>query len=386
VLYYAKADAEHYADKPSWMRHGALADVMVEMRNASLVNTLTGRKMGSNSEAPSYVSSFAASERLLSLARESGIGKGDIDRPVPDDDLVKLYAPKPKSEWDPIRGGLTEPRKSERIYFAHTEETAAWAKLISDLNAFYRAHKIDLALDARGCQRWVEALNRDPDRIGDQYRTPELFRTDVYRIFNNGDPKEPSFDEGGRLFGAWWMSVKSELRSAIAINGEPTIELDFANCHPRMLYHQIGREVEGDLYAIPKIEDRERSDDVAEGSYRGLVKWLMQVLINGGNRPDMAEIPKHIDHPDQFSVMEFFGFLEKYHEPISAFFRTGARLRLMRIESDIALEVLGRAMADGWVALSVHDSFLAPQSKKAALEQLMVEAYSKRLGMHPVIK
>jgi hypothetical protein len=65
------------------------------------------------------------------------------------------------------------------------------------------------------------------------------------------------------------------------------------------------------------------------------------------------------------------------HAPISQMFFTGAGLALQRLDSDIAESVMREMRRRGIVVLPVHDSFLAPASKAAELEAIMVEIAAK---------
>lgn len=211
-------------------------------------------------------------------------------------------------------------------------------------------------------------------------------QADIYRVFNNGDPSNPKFNLGGRLFGGSWMSIPSELRKAITINGQATIELDYSGCHPRMLYHERGLEPEGDLYALPEIEAHEAALGLEPQTHRPLVKWLMQVLINGRGRPEAVERPESAIIPQGRTIVDIVQFIEAKHHSIADAFKTGAGLRLMRLESDIALEIIKTAMNEGWTVLSVHDSFITTLDRQEQLRSMMVESYIRRLGREPVIK
>lgn len=112
----------------------------------------------------------------------------------------------------------------------------------------------------------------------------------------------------------------------------------------------------------------------------------MQVLLNGKRRPSEKDLPDGLALPPGFTLAEIVGLFEARHQPIADAFRTGAGLRLMRMESDIALEIVTTAMAEGWVALSVHDSFLTTIDKKDRLEELMIRTYFSRFGRIPEIK
>ena len=376
ILYFRKADAEWYQDSPSWMRHGALGEAVDALADAELLTTTTGKKMPGGHATPSSASSYAPTDNLIALATECGVTAQSIDRRIPAGELVRLFGAKPLAEFDWLKGGLMQPRKGRRITFAPTAETEEWTAALVAINANYRQQDISLGLTPEQVELWLAKRNADADRKGAPYRLPETFKTDVYRVFNNGEQGNPKFDQGGRMFGGWWMLVSEKLREAITINGQPTVELDYGACHPRMLYAERGLDCEGGVYALPEIG----------GDFRGLLKWLMQVLLNGKRRPSEKDLPNGLALPPGFSLAEIVGLFEARHQPIADAFRTGAGLRLMRMESDIALEVVTTAMAEGWVALSVHDSFLTTIDRKDRLEELMIHSYSSRLGRMPEVK
>ena len=51
------------------------------------------------------------------------------------------------------------------------------------------------------------------------------------RVFSRG-----SMERGGRFYGGWWQFIPSEFREFITINGLATVEIDFSELHPRLLY------------------------------------------------------------------------------------------------------------------------------------------------------
>ena len=180
-----------------------------------------------------------------------------------------------------------QPGKGKLIGFEPTAETEAWTATLEAINTFYRKQAIGIGLCGDELVGWLAENNADPDLTGATYRMPEFFKTDIYRVFNEGQEANPHFDKGGRLFGGWWMSVGEELRKAITINGQPTVELDYAECHPRMLYHLRGLDGDGELYALPELAAYEAEAGVKPGTYRKYVKWLTQVLINCRGRPQI---------------------------------------------------------------------------------------------------
>ena len=76
----------------------------------------------------------------------------------------------------------------------------------------------------------------------------------LHRVFSNR-----SFDQGGRFFGAGHLQLPKKVRKHhIAINGSPTVELDFSAMHIRMLYHEEGIPYTDDPYAILCDSEEER--------------------------------------------------------------------------------------------------------------------------------
>lgn len=386
ILYYRGAASRAYEDKPSWMKHGALGDVLDVLIAAGLVEGISGKKMPDNHPTPSWASSYWATQALIRLAQECGVTEDSVGRTVPEDSLVRLFAPKPKGTFDTTKKVLIHPAKGKRILFDPTAETQEWTSTLSAINAFYRQQRIAVGASLADERSWLARHNSGLDRQGVLLRRPELFGTDLYRVFNQGDKEDPRLNYGGRLFGGWWMLESKASRQAITINGLPTIELDYANCHPRMLYHQRGHDGDGELYAIPEIVAYEAEKGLAPDTYRDFVKWLFQVLLNGKGRPASAKRPDAVAAPEDLPFRQVVGFLKAHHQPIADAFGTGVGLSLMRLESDIALEIVSTAMAEGWTVLPVHDSFITTIDNRDRLKALMIESYVKRLGKEPVFK
>jgi hypothetical protein len=105
----------------------------------------------------------------------------------------------------------------------------------------------------------------------------------LYRIFNRG-----SFSNGGRFYGTWWQQIPKEIRPQLLIDGEPTIEHDYPQLHPNMLYAQIGARLEGDAYAV----DGWPSQRKGKPGFRSyLSKWRATTLTIT-SAADRAEPPR----------------------------------------------------------------------------------------------
>src|SRR5690606_10748031 len=105
------------------------------------------------------------------------------------------------------------------------------------------------------------------------------------------DQKEPRFDQSGRLFGGFWLNMRSDRRRRIRINGEPTVTLDYASMFTRLAYASLGETPpDGDRYAISGL-----------GGYRSGVKMAMNAFLfdeslNRRTWPDEMGVGRGSDH------------------------------------------------------------------------------------------
>ena len=174
-------------------------------------------------------------------------------------------------------------------------------------------------------------------------------RITYYRIFNC------RFTRGGRWYGPWWQGVPARCRAGIRINGEPTCEPDFRGCHMHLLSARASIKLgAGDPYeglGLPRKE----------------VKLAINVMLNAPSWPSAraALIAHLVDHYGS-SVGTHVDLLRKSVQrrfpALDPFWNTGYGLTLQRIDSDICERLQRRLRNRGVPALSVHDSFVVPQS------------------------
>lgn len=379
--YFRRADS--YPDKPRWMRGQQLANAVDDMEAVGLVAALESKQSPNKDRA--FSSSYISSPALLRLAEECGVTANSIKRREPPERLVRLYQRKGPRRFDYDRGRLAKSQKGEQVQFAATQDTQDWIERLAAINAFYGRQEIDIGLTGEQLQIWLDKFNSDEDRRGAPYRLPERIQTDLCRIFNNGDPNEPRFDQGGRLAGGWWLSAPKKLRKCITINGQSTLELDYSACHPRMLYHEAGLDYLKDAYTLPEIAEYERRMGVEPKTYRGCIKWQMQVLINCRGKPERADKPDDVEVPPDIPLAEIVAMIEAEHQPIASAFKTGAGMRLMKRESDIALRIIETAKNQKWTVLPIHDSFITTTDMHKELYHLMKETYYDEFNHYPII-
>ena len=202
-------------------------------------------------------------------------------------------------------------------------------------------------------------------------RCVNLKRRALNRIFNNG-----RWDSGGRFYRGWWQNISGREREAITINGAPVIEIDYRNCHPRLMYGILDKSIPYDPYEI-------------DGVPRKCAKLAFNILINSSNRPAAIKaIAKHLSLGEG-SVRTKFArqtveATENRNPELAPFFCTGIGLKLQRIDSDICSKVQCLLRNQGIPTLSVHDSFLVPQQKAGVLKEAMEAAMN--LALHKISK
>lgn len=222
----------------------------------------------------------------------------------------------------------------------------------------HQMNAINAALDNADIGLDLNALGGKAVDPGDRW---------LRRMFNNG---HTDFRHGGRLAGGYWMDLpKANRLGAIKINGEPVVELDFKAMMPRLLYARAGLcyPADGDPYTL----------EGAPFQCRDGVKKLFASLMFGPTalhrwpRGVRKLFPRNASRPD---VIEL---LRRQHALVADAFGTMAGFDLLRIESDIIVEVLLQCLGRGIVVLPIHDAVLCPASKEAAVEDQMLLAFTR---------
>ena len=182
--------------------------------------------------------------------------------------------------------------------------------------------------------------------------------TSLYRVYNG------AWDRGGRFYGGWWQSCRKEHRQHLTINGNPTVELDYQQIHPRLLYALVGRHLEGDAYTLP-------------GWSRAVVKKAFNALLNADSfRAARGAIAKNLDG-DLDAAEALIADIRKRHPDIDVYFHSAIGLRLQAIDAEICRQVLVETHPKGIVTLPVHDSFIAASEHEDTLSRIMDVAFAK---------
>lgn len=189
-----------------------------------------------------------------------------------------------------------------------------------------------------------------------------------------------NFNQGGRFYRSFWVGLPKEARKFIRINGNATVEADYKNLHPNMLYLMAtGRRYQGDdAYSITDSQTR-------EPYLRKLVKLALNVMLNCTHRQQAIkaienviieeELPVHLSRAE---IGRLVDDILAAHPAIRDYFLRGRGsdvlgLKLQYHDSQIADTILRQAYEDGVVALPIHDSFQVEESKQEYLVNLMAE-------------
>lgn len=198
------------------------------------------------------------------------------------------------------------------------------------------------------------------------------------RVFSRG-----SMERGGRFYGGWWQFIPSEFREYVTINGLATVEIDFSELHPRLLYmSQNLAPPTGDLYDIGLLVDGKPYDANVEPykTQRGIVKEVFNALLNdesGSYRLSTKKVKKV-----GLSLGKLKKLILKRHPPLKAVLGKGVGLGFQYIDSQIAEIVMLDLLDKGITCLPVHDSFVVPRHQGQELANAMNKAFAAVMGVN----
>jgi len=143
-----------------------------------------------------------------------------------------------------------------------------------------------------------------------------------------------------------------------------------------LLYGLVGgMPPAGDLYDL--------SEYGIPTSCRPGIKKVTQAAINSGK--PLGRVPKGARKtiPKQFSLADILAAVRNRHPDIYQHFGSGIGMKIMRVESDILVQVLLALKDKGITALPVHDAILVNANYENEAKGVMVEIFRKRTGLLP---
>lgn len=251
-----------------------------------------------------------------------------------------------------LKPAKDEDGRAEPIDYRETKRTRQWRGEVARLNAWLR--KAPIEVEGPGP---TVGLDRDGQPI-------EPYRRCLRRVFNNAD-----WQQGGRLFGGFWMTMEREERfGRLRIAGEPIANVDFSSLFPRLAYVRTSTPPpETDLYDI-----------AGDGSCRDGWKTLINALLFA-KRP-LKQWPEGTreQFPEGLTLRDAIRAIKAKHAPIAHLFERGLGFELMRHESDMLIDIVTLLFRQGITALPLHDSVLVARSQAYAAKAIMEQEFERR--------
>ncbi|NNJ24950.1 hypothetical protein [Alienimonas chondri] len=227
----------------------------------------------------------------------------------------------------------------------------------------------------------------------------------VQAIFNE------TFDRGGRLYSLTpdgHTNIKQDWRKTITIDGEETVELDYASFHIRILYHRAGIDRRArDLYRTRRIlpELCGAPDAPAFADLRRAVKVWTNIALNArtersavgaiGNDDGVGFnlVGNAKEGPTVGDACRLYGMtaadmlhrIRSAHRDIADHFGSGVGLELQCADGALIRDILTAFLDRGSYALSVHDSIITKVGDADLARSLMVGKYRERFDFDPVL-
>lgn len=333
---------------PSFLTARTFQDAMAVLEKAGLIvrtRTFWHDPAGKNSRTSRY----QASPSLLSGLHEAGASVVALRRHRNAEGIRLKDADKKLVEYGNVQFA-NEARDRLRV-----------------INDMLESHWADLALTDEQISQAKDGLRDERD---DEASQPFDFaaRT-VYRVFNNDD-----WEQGGRFYGAWWISIPSKFRPYIQIDGKRTVEVDYSGLHAAMLYAQAALPIPDDPYQRCVT----KPDNKAE---RKLVKLTFNALLNADSVDRIGEIDDYSPEITGRAWDDFKRFVVASFPEFNDNFGSGVGLRLQRKDSDLAEAVMMHFAAMGYACLPVHDSFIVHHGMQDVLTDVMTATFSDMFGV-----
>ncbi|KMO15991.1 hypothetical protein [Methylobacterium platani] len=190
-----------------------------------------------------------------------------------------------------------------------------------------------------------------------------------------------SFDLHGRMYG-FWTGLPGVRRSELLLNGEPVCEEepDWSCLHLDLAYAMCGLRLDGDAYEVPG----------ATGVTRRQLKGAVNTYLNAptGTATARSLMQKRFERGKDGKrvwplsmtwdrTKAVLARIEERHEGIKHMFGSDMGVRLMRIDCEMAGEVMDECAKASIPCLPVHDSFSVPAQHKGFVEGVMGEVLDR---------
>jgi hypothetical protein len=218
---------------------------------------------------------------------------------------------------------------------------------------------------------------------------------EYYRVFNDG-----SFELGGRFYGPWWVNLNKDIRKYITINGDKTVELDYASLNIHLLYSEEDlnyydlNDNTADPYTLKGVNINERDINklIITIALNKIDKSKFVYAVKGGvknvndNNSSLGN-KKLLKIPNAKEIWRRIKLFKEENDPIKHHLFTGVGKRLQFKDSCIAENIIENMVHNNIPILAIHDSFIVQQRNKDGLHKLMDDIFrSFKLKSVPKIK
>ena len=288
---------------------------------------------------------YRAREELLEMLNE-----------IPEHPAIHL-----KSNLDTETILLRNIVDNKRVLVDYEEDafTDKARKKLRTINQCFTRHWVDLRILDKDVLALQERLFDDTEK-----QPVDLTKKMIVRIFSNN-----SFEEGGRFYRGWWQNVPSEYRPHITIDGKATVEHDYSQLNPNMIYSVYNKE----------LGSEDAYSRVAGPEHRDVVKQAFNAMFQHDRMLDRK--PDGIDlDAIGMSWRELKKAILDAHKPIKDYFFNGLGNRLQFEDSIIAENIMLQFAKMDAPALPIHDSFIMHHgfSTYGELEEAMRRAFHER--------
>ena len=230
----------------------------------------------------------------------------------------------------------------------------------------------ELTTQYRDEMEQINAYLRDADICYQGNKDIDDSRVELKRIFNNS-----SFEQGGRLYGAFWLNLSTEDKKEITIDDEWVVSLDYGQMAVRLAYSLAKAPIVfDDGYLIPNWEKA-----------REATKKLINVMLNSTSSHDWS-VPKKVkklypyrENIEQHLLADIYSF----HKPIAHLFGQPNGMRFMFLESEILIDVLLELNNKGIVALPIHDCILVKESAQQTAKEVMLKVFKQHTNLDATV-
>ena len=281
-------------------------------------------------------------------------------------------------EYEPGSAIRLRDANGDPVSFRETERVARLRRDMAGINEAM-AH-VDVGIDpAASSLDWDVGQHRiRARRVRDGRETWATVTptpcNDVYRVFGRG-----RFDKGGRLYG-WWQSLPKDRRRELLLNGEISVEPDYAFLHPTLLYAMRGAVLIGDPYETGQFP-------------RAHGKFALNVALNARSLPLAVNAMMHRNRETPGSWPHSRRYTERLvdavvarNAPIAADIGADRGIDCMAIDSGMAVQVLKRCAKASIPCLPVHDSFRVRARDEGHVTAIMGEVLdATRVAISPKV-